>query len=485
MLPIERSDRFGKVRDSSTISVDKVLYAKDEHGQLIEASKGAIAYCPGCGNRVRPKCGTMVAHHWAHISGGDCDTWSESEGPWHKGWKEYFPMHCREVVMGENNEHRADVRLDNGLVIELQHSTISSEMIAERERFYGSMVWLFDARGFMKNLEIRKSYYHYVALADTAVLEGIDKLAASIESKIQTAQAKLIEFSAAYEKVKCRIRELPVGLLEESYHSFRQEGPHSLIESFGNDREGLTALTKAAHEHRELIKRVLVNLPVGNKKQPPYFSLKPWHVFDYLISGELEDYRNIRKFQQRWQQRIWPNASREQRVIVGRLAQFIWHNVTASAKCYSDDSNKVFPTGWVRSARKDCWQDKRISSMIADSAIDNLGYLVAAKKLRIDVKGFRSEVSQRPDFWPSQLAIIKLPPFTSGLCTVRALKVVLDWKRRRKSLLTCDRPQLWDLGSDYLLYFEKLTYVEDAPYRDPMSGYLIKKVDFLDGVMST
>lgn len=89
-----------------------MLYARDELGQLIEASKGATAYCPGCGSRVRPKCGSIVTHHWAHISGGDCDIWSEPESAWHKRWKEHFPMHCREVVMGANNEHRADVRLD-------------------------------------------------------------------------------------------------------------------------------------------------------------------------------------------------------------------------------------------------------------------------------------------------------------------------------------------------------------------------------------
>jgi len=427
----------------------------------------------------------MVVHHWAHISGGDCDVWSESEGPWHKGWKEYFPMRCREVVMGENSEHRADVRLDNGLVIELQHSTISAEMIAEREQFYGSMVWLFDAKGFMKNLEIRKDYSQYLPLSEASALEGIDDLASSIESKIQSAQVKLVEFSAAYEKVQRHIRELPVSLLEETYHSFRLGSAHSLIELFGEGREGLVALDKAAKENRESIKRVLINLPSSDEKQPPYFFLKPWHIFDYLISGELENSRSLRKFQQRWQQRTWPHASREQRVIVGELAQFIWHNVTASAKCYTEDSNKVVPTDRTRSVRKDCWQDKRISSMIIDSAIDNLGYLVAAKKLRGDVSALRSEVAQRPDFWPSQLAIITMPPFKGGLCTVRALKVVLNWKRRRKSLLTCDRPQLWDFGSDNLLYFEKLTYADDRLYGEPMSGYLIKKADFLAGVMAT
>ena len=44
--------------------------------------------------------------------------------------------------------HRADIQLPPGLVIELQHSAISSEDIKSREEFYGrrEMVWIFDAR---------------------------------------------------------------------------------------------------------------------------------------------------------------------------------------------------------------------------------------------------------------------------------------------------------------------------------------------------
>ena len=393
-------------------------------------------------------------------------------------------MHCREVVMGENNEHRADVRLDNSLVIELQHSPISAEMIAERERFYGSMIWLFDAQGFIKNIEIRKGYT-YVALTESATPKEIDDLATTIELNIQTAQTRLKEFSAAYEKVKRRIRDLPVSLLEDSYYSSQLANAHSLIESFGTDREGLAALAEAAGEHRDLIKRVLTNLPSSNQKQPPYFSLRPWHVFDHLISEEVEDYRNIRKFQQRWQQRIWPSASREQRFVVGKLSQFIWYNVTAAAKCYVDESNREYPAGWIHSARKDCWQDRRIGSMIVDAAIDNLGYLVAAKKLKGDISAFNRTIAQRPDFCPLQLAIIKVLPFKEGLCTVRALKVSLTWKRRRKSLLSCELPQIWDWGNDYLLYFEHLTYADDAPYGDSVWGYLVRKTDFLSGAVAS
>ena len=49
----------------------------------------------------------------------------------------------REVVMGP---HRADVVAADGSVVELQHSAISPEVVAEREAFYGpGMTWLFNA----------------------------------------------------------------------------------------------------------------------------------------------------------------------------------------------------------------------------------------------------------------------------------------------------------------------------------------------------
>jgi hypothetical protein len=41
--------------------------------------------------------------------------------------------------------HRADIFTDDGWVVELQHSSLSVDEIAEREKFYGSkMVWLWD-----------------------------------------------------------------------------------------------------------------------------------------------------------------------------------------------------------------------------------------------------------------------------------------------------------------------------------------------------
>lgn len=105
-----------------------------------EPKPGARATCPGCGADLIAKCGFINEWHWAHIS-ADCDSWSDGETEWHINWKKFFPPQCCEVVMGP---HRADVKIGNE-VIEFQSSPISVEEIRERERFYGSMTWVFDA----------------------------------------------------------------------------------------------------------------------------------------------------------------------------------------------------------------------------------------------------------------------------------------------------------------------------------------------------
>jgi hypothetical protein len=119
------------------------------------------ATCPLCGGLVLSKCGQVVAWHWAHVSGSDCDSWSDGETEWHRGWKSIASEIDQDAVeksiwLEDRECHRADIQLKNGMVIELQHSYISPEQIYEREEFYGkeslrcggwdTMAWLFDAR---------------------------------------------------------------------------------------------------------------------------------------------------------------------------------------------------------------------------------------------------------------------------------------------------------------------------------------------------
>lgn len=115
-------------------------------GSRISASKTESGVCPSCKETLRAKAlgSRHIRAHWAHVS-ADCDPWSEPESEWHRQWKSRWPVECREVVIGP---HRADVRTPSGLVIELQHSSLSSEEIEEREAFYGRMIWILDARSW-------------------------------------------------------------------------------------------------------------------------------------------------------------------------------------------------------------------------------------------------------------------------------------------------------------------------------------------------
>lgn len=130
-----------------------MLYALDTNGASIPASPGMTAVCPGCGGTVLAKCGEINEWHWAHTVGGDCDPWSESECLWHSYWKAFFLPENVEVPM---ETHRADIVNRQGVVIELQCSSLSPPEIRERERFYNRMVWLFDVRDCEERFYLRE-----------------------------------------------------------------------------------------------------------------------------------------------------------------------------------------------------------------------------------------------------------------------------------------------------------------------------------------
>jgi Competence protein CoiA-like family len=127
------------------------MWIARKDGQRTKPVPDTVAECPLCSNPVRSACGSIVSWHWKHISGSDCDPWSEPESEWHARWKALFPEECREVVIGP---HRADV-VTRDEIIELQHSPITGDMITEREEFYGDrLVWIFDAYGFNDKVKL-------------------------------------------------------------------------------------------------------------------------------------------------------------------------------------------------------------------------------------------------------------------------------------------------------------------------------------------
>jgi hypothetical protein len=153
-----------------------MLYAWIDGIKRPPFAKGESTVCRDCGGQMTSVMPVENVKHWRH-KGGDCDPWSEPEGPWHLGWKERFDLSCREIglidpVTGER--HRADVLCGAGTpkatVLELQHSSISEDERAAREAFYRQahrMFWLVHIHGdnnfnnysFSSSLDLKSRTY--------------------------------------------------------------------------------------------------------------------------------------------------------------------------------------------------------------------------------------------------------------------------------------------------------------------------------------
>jgi len=143
-----------------------MMVAHDSNGNRIEATPKATAICPVCQGECFSKCGEIKTWHWAHKSLKECDTWYEPEGEWHYGWKKLAGLENTEIVIKKDGGiHRADIRTDRGLVVELQHSPLAPKDVRDREAFYGNMIWVIDGTEVLKDFRIERwiskegSYY--------------------------------------------------------------------------------------------------------------------------------------------------------------------------------------------------------------------------------------------------------------------------------------------------------------------------------------
>jgi len=126
------------------------------NNKKMEAFSGGRGICPVCGSVTIAKCGPRVMHHWAHYRSKDCDPWWENETQWHRDWKNNFPLECREIShTAKNGEiHRADIKTPTGIVIEIQHSSMTDTERISREEFYKNLVWVVDGKVFIENFDI-------------------------------------------------------------------------------------------------------------------------------------------------------------------------------------------------------------------------------------------------------------------------------------------------------------------------------------------
>jgi len=153
--------------------------------QRIEATPKQKALCPLCNQDVISKCGFIKIWHWAHKQQEECDSFGEPETEWHINWKNQFPKECQEVIIKKcvsdycNDKkyhapcnhvdcndcdfviHKADIKTKDKKVIEFQNSSISSEQIEEREKFYNNMIWILNGKTIAKNLKFFKQRYKW------------------------------------------------------------------------------------------------------------------------------------------------------------------------------------------------------------------------------------------------------------------------------------------------------------------------------------
>lgn len=138
--------------------------ALDETGALVHidsANRTSKYYCEICENEVVMKMGDIRRHHFAHQKDTFCkDTWHYDMSDWHFEWQNRFPVECQEIVKEYNGKrHRADVLIEKKkIVIEFQHSNLSSKEFDERNVFYNALgykvIWIFDAIASYNKKEI-------------------------------------------------------------------------------------------------------------------------------------------------------------------------------------------------------------------------------------------------------------------------------------------------------------------------------------------
>jgi hypothetical protein len=129
-------------------------WAINKRQQEVPLAKGARATCSTCKATLLAYCGDVLNWHLHHEASADCDPWHEPKTEWHRKWKNEFEKEggrC-EITKGP---HRADVITGKELVIEFQHSSLSLAEYQEREEFCRRMVWVFDARKWFCNFDLR------------------------------------------------------------------------------------------------------------------------------------------------------------------------------------------------------------------------------------------------------------------------------------------------------------------------------------------
>ena len=138
---------------------------EDNRVHISKAKSDEIYFCPLCKGELIQKHGTKRVAHFAHKGNAEhCDSWHYDMSEWHRDWQNEFPEDCQEIVLKKDGAfHRADVALNDKLIIEFQHSTLTPKEFDERNQFYTSLgyfvFWVFDTIKQWKSSAITKDLW--------------------------------------------------------------------------------------------------------------------------------------------------------------------------------------------------------------------------------------------------------------------------------------------------------------------------------------
>ena len=201
-------------------------YALDKENNKIEVSfSGELAKCGICNSNVKGRKGEQRIKHWYHQKKKtvDCDDWYEPITEWHLKWQNYFPKENREITITNNKvTHRADILLNNGLVIEIQNSPIKFSEIQKRELFYGkkNLIWILNGNNLTKNSILTEDLFTF-----------IKRLTISIPKTF-----KLIENYNFKDVLNEILENTEIGYLKSDKNRFRIENENTLVFEFLDDK---------------------------------------------------------------------------------------------------------------------------------------------------------------------------------------------------------------------------------------------------------
>lgn len=135
-----------------------MLFADNICGERIhinDAKADCEYFCPACKGEMIQKHGDIIAHHFAHRAGKECDPWYAGKmSEWHRSMQNFFRKSEQEIVIWNETHteyHIADIALQSGCnkyVVEFQHSAIPQKEFLARSSFYLQcgyrLIWVFD-----------------------------------------------------------------------------------------------------------------------------------------------------------------------------------------------------------------------------------------------------------------------------------------------------------------------------------------------------